>query len=100
MAEKYTPKNVSGPFVVLKDHCIACGAPEAEAPDLMAHDDEANSCYFRRQPTTPEETDAAIRASQVSCCGAVVYRGTDPAILRRIEGPYIPPPCTRADCCS
>jgi hypothetical protein len=47
MPEEYTPKNAPGLFVVLKDQCIMCGAPEAEAPDLMAHDDEANSCYFR-----------------------------------------------------
>ena len=92
MAEEYTPKNAPGPFVVLKDHCITCGAPEAEAPELMAHDEEANSCYFRRQPITGEETDRAIRAVQVSCCEAVVYRGVDPEILRRINGPYVPRP--------
>jgi hypothetical protein len=89
-AEEYTPKNAPGPFVVLKDQCITCGVPESEAPELMAHDDEANSCYFRRQPTTPEETGSAIRAVQVSCCEAVVYRGSDPEILRRIKEPYSP----------
>ena len=92
MAEEYTPKNAPGPFVVLKDRCITCGAPEAEAPDLMAHDEEANSCYFRRQPTTAEETARAIRAVQVSCCEAVVYRGGDPDVLRRINGPYVATP--------
>jgi len=92
MSEEYAPKNAPGPFAVLKDHCITCGAPEAEAPDLMAHDDEANSCYFRRQPMTSDETDRAIRAVQVSCCKAVVYRGTDPEIVRRIKAPYVPRP--------
>ena len=88
MTEEFTPKNARGPFVVVKDQCITCGAPEAEAPDLMSHDDEANSCYFHRQPATPEETERAIRAVQVSCCGAVVYRGQDPEILRRVAEPY------------
>ena len=90
MADEYTPKNVAGPFGVLRDQCITCGAPEAEAPDLMAHDDEANSCYFRRQPATPDEVSRAIRAVQVSCCEAVVYRGSDKEILRRLRLPFVP----------
>ena len=90
MAEEYTPKNAPGPFVVLKDQCITCGVPESEAPDLMAHDDEANSCYFRRQPTSPDEVARAIRAVQASCCEAVVYRGSDADILRRLKQPFRP----------
>jgi hypothetical protein len=54
---------------------------EAEAPDLMAHDEESGHCYFRRQPSTPEETERACRAVWVSCCGAVQYRGDDLKIL-------------------
>jgi hypothetical protein len=85
MTEEYTPKNAPGPFGVLKDECILCGAPGAEAPDLMAFDEEANSCYFRRQPTTPEEVARAVRAVDISCCAAVVYRGEDPEILRMLR---------------
>jgi hypothetical protein len=95
MAEEYTPKNAPGPFVVLKEQCITCGAPEAEAPDLMAHDEEANSCYFRRQPATAAETASAIRAVQVSCCEAVVYRGEDADVLRRIKGPFVARPISK-----
>lgn len=36
-----------------------------------------------RQPSTEDETDAAIRAVWASCCGAVRYGGSDPQILVR-----------------
>jgi hypothetical protein len=61
-----TPSNAPGDFYVAKDECITCGAPEAEAPDLMAFDESENSCYFRRQPSTPTELDQAVRAVWVS----------------------------------
>ena len=76
------PKNVPGDFIVNDCECISCGAPEAEAPDLMTHDDK--SCYFKRQPSTPEELERAIRAVEVSCVGAVRYVGNDPKVLKRI----------------
>jgi len=79
-----TPSNAPGDFYVAKDECITCGVPEAEAPDLMAFDEAANSCYFRRQPSTPAEVDQAVRAVWVSCCRAVRYRGSDPDIQKKI----------------
>src|SRR6185312_16745977 len=84
MKDERTPRNASGPFYVVKGGCISCGAPEAEAPDLMAFDERETSCYFRRQPETPDETYRAVRAVRVSCCEAVRYGGTDPAILARL----------------
>ena len=84
MAEERTPLNAPGPFYVARDQCITCMAPEAEAPSLMAFDEERSSCYFRRQPETADETYRAIRAVWVSCCGAVRYGGTDPAVVRRL----------------
>jgi hypothetical protein len=80
-----TPLNAPGPFFTEKDFCISCGAPEAEAPDLMAFDEERGSCYFRRQPETAEEIDRACRAVEVSCCDAVQYDGDDPHILQRLS---------------
>ena len=80
-----TPLNAPGPFFTEKDCCIACRAPEAEAPDLMAYDEVTQSCYFRRQPATPEETERAINAVVVSCCDAVQYDGYDPAIVARLQ---------------
>lgn len=84
MKGERTPLNVPGPFYVAKDECIACGAPEAEAPSLMAFDEDRGSCYFRRQPATPDETYRAIRAVWVSCCGAVRYAGDDPTVTARL----------------
>jgi hypothetical protein len=78
-----TPSNVPGPFYVAKDECITCGAPEAEAPSLIRHDDEHGSCYFYRQPDSADDTYRAIRALAVCCVGAVRYAGKDPDILRR-----------------
>jgi len=78
------PKNVPGDFIVNDCECISCGAPEAEAPDLMTHDD--HSCYFKKQPSTPEELERALNAVNVSCVAAVCYVGKDPKILKRISG--------------
>src|SRR5215471_1998896 len=78
-------KNAPGPFLVHDGECITCRAPEAQAPDLMAHDEERGHCYFARQPSTPDETERACRAVWVSCCGAVQYEGSDPEILERVS---------------
>lgn len=67
-----TPPNAPGPFFTERHCCISCHAPEPEAPDLMAFDEEEISCYFRRQPETPEEVERACQAVWASCCGAVV----------------------------
>ena len=77
------PLNAPGPFFVARDQCIACGAPQAEAPELITFDDAADHCYFKRQPQSPEELDHAIRAVIVACCDAVKYRGDDPTVLAR-----------------
>jgi hypothetical protein len=78
---KVYPLNALGDFYVEDGMCIACAAPEHEAPALMAHDPNAHCgyhCYFKKQPQTPEELDRAIQAVNVGCCGAVRYGGTDP----------------------
>jgi hypothetical protein len=84
MGEHYArnPNNCEGPFYVVKDECMACGAPELAAGDLMSHDD-SSQCFFARQPSTQNEVDAAIRAVWASCCGAVRYGGSDSTILTR-----------------
>lgn len=76
------PANADGDFYVARDECMLCGAPEVQAATLMSHDQQ--SCYFARQPSTPEETDSALLAISVSCCGAVRYRGQDRTILVRL----------------
>jgi hypothetical protein len=78
------PLNAPGPFYVINGECIACGAPESEAPALISHDDVSSHCFFARQPTTDEEVDAAIRAMWFGCVQALRYSGGDPTILRRL----------------
>ena len=81
------PLNAAGNFYVADGMCIACTAPEHEAPDLMTNSrafDGGYHCYFRRQPETPKELEQAIRAVAVGCCGAVRYGGTDQAILNSL----------------
>ena len=85
MTEDRTPKNAPGAFYVAKDECIACRAPEAEARGLMSYDEEYSSCFFERQPTTPEEEYRAIRAVWASCCRAVKYGGNDPRVVARLD---------------
>jgi hypothetical protein len=80
-----TSRNAPGDFYVGRHECMACGAPELEAPELMGYDAEEGSCYFRRQPETPGELEHAMRAVWASCCGAVRYSGNDPAVFHRLR---------------
>jgi hypothetical protein len=90
---KRLPKNAPGPFYTLGYYChgrwcgecLACEAPEAEAPDLLAPLKDGNQdTYFLRQPATPDEIERACRAIEVCCVAALRYAGTDPAIIRRL----------------
>jgi hypothetical protein len=80
-----SPKNAPGPFYVQDGVCTCCEAPLLEAPDLMAYNEAGASCYFRRQPETPEEVERAIRTCWVSCVDCLRYSGNDPEILRRFR---------------
>ena len=76
--------NALGPFYTTGE-CMACGAPEDEAPELLAElTDENYDTYFVRQPSGPEEVERACRAAEVCCVSALRYAGQDPAILRRL----------------
>ena len=82
--ERY-PENSKGGFYVENQICITCGAPEAEAPDLIEHSKlEYGHCFFKKQPTTADELDRAISAMQVSCVSGIRYGGNDKAILKRL----------------
>jgi hypothetical protein len=90
------PLNAQGDFYVEFDRCIACSAPEHEAPELMANDPTAPSgyhCYFKRQPHTPEELQRAIMAVAVGCCGAVRYGGSDAVVIGRLAELGVPGAC-------
>lgn len=85
MRDRY-PENAAGPFYVERDLCLICRAPEHEAPELLGFvdADEHSHCYFKRQPITTVEVDAAINALCVACCGALRYGGDDERLIERI----------------
>lgn len=83
MVERH-PLNAPGDFYVERGLCTNCGAPEAEAPMLMAHDDE-DGCYFHRQPETDAEVQCAINATWASCMAAPRYAGTDERVRIRLS---------------
>jgi hypothetical protein len=89
------PLNAPGDFYVEHQMCIACQAPEHEAPELISHD-ESNHCYFRRQPSTADELAHAIWAVAVGCCGAVRYGGRDPAVIARLTELHAREECDHA----
>ena len=71
-------------FYIIEELCIACGAPEAVAPDLIGfhHDSDPRKshCYLRKQPSSRDEIERAVKAVQSCCCGAYGYRGSDESI--------------------
>ena len=78
------PQNAPGPFYGTGG-CTACGAPEAEAQELLAPLTATNDeSYFVRQPATPAEVERACRALEVCCLGAFRYAGREPAVIRRL----------------
>ena len=84
MAHPRLPKNAPGDFYTTGG-CLFCGAPEAEAPDLLAPLAGDNwDTYFVRQPATAEEIEQACRAVTACCANAVRYGGADPKIIRRL----------------
>jgi hypothetical protein len=72
-----------GDFYINNGDCISCGAPQAEAPDIIEHG-KGGHCYFKKQPHTETELDQAISALMVSCISALRYGGTEEKILKRL----------------
>jgi hypothetical protein len=84
------PENVPGPFYVAKNQCITCLAPVENAPDLMGFYEDptgkgSSHCFFKKQPTTPQEIELAIKSVRVACCGSLRYCGTDETIIAKIQ---------------
>lgn len=82
MPERYH-ENSQGDFYVIDGVCTSCGAPQAEAPDLIDHS-KYGHCYFKKQPETEEEIESAINAIAVSCISGLRYGGTNENILKRL----------------
>ncbi len=92
MRPERCPLTAAGPFYTC-GQCLACEAPEVEAPDLLAPLGVHNqTTYFVRQPETSSEIERACSAMQVCCVGDLRYGGTDPKIitmLARYSAPLI-----------
>lgn len=81
---KAHPENVPGPFYVEEGCCIACGVPEAAAPEIFGWASDGGHCVVKRQPVSADEIDrtlVAICSAEVDC---IRYRGKDFALARRI----------------
>src|SRR4051794_16449455 len=62
--------------------CLACEAPEHEAPELLAPLNDRNyDTYFVRQPGCADEIEHACRALEVCCVAALRYGGKNRAII-------------------
>jgi hypothetical protein len=76
--------NAPGDFYTT-EQCLACEAPEAEAPELLASLGDGNfTTYFVRQPKTPEEVERACCAVEVCCVSDLRYGGTDRTVIERL----------------
>jgi hypothetical protein len=77
--------NVDGAWYATGE-CMACGAPEEQAPTLLAGlSDENLDTFFVRQPSTEAEVEQACRAAEVCCVNAIRYGGNDQGILSRLS---------------
>ena len=87
MTEPY-PDNVDGNFYVEKDCCTLCDVPMIEAPGLFTYatgeDGIPDHCYVSRQPANDSELDKMVSAIQCAELQCIRYRGSDPALLKRL----------------
>lgn len=87
------PRNAPGDFYVEEGCCMTCGLAEAEAPALLASLKDVENCYFKKQPTTPEELEQAVQAMFVSEVACHRYGGKDRGILRRLKAEGLEAQC-------
>ncbi len=62
--------------------CTSCGVPESLAPELFG--DSEDSCFVKRQPSTPGEIDRMLRTMVTSELGCIRYAGVSPKIIERL----------------
>ena len=55
------PSSVPGDFYVINECCLACGAPQSIAPNLIGTESPSHHCFWKKQPETPAEVDQAIK---------------------------------------
>ena len=85
-------KNTDGDFYVEDSVCLLCLEPERVAPGLITSDNK--SCYFYRQPESENEINQALEAMSHSCCSGLIYKGSNPEIIKKAkENSNIEPSC-------
>src|SRR5262249_11010725 len=79
-------RGVPGDFYAEQDCCVRCGVPQHVAPGLVGWSESGRGdCVWKKQPTTPQEFEAAIKVLQVQELTCHRYAGNDPAILSRLD---------------
>jgi ferredoxin len=63
-------ENVPGKWYV-DETCVPCQTCLVEAPELLKYNDDETKVYFFKQPSTPDEEDAAQRALDVCPVGSI-----------------------------
>jgi hypothetical protein len=69
---------------------VRCFGPKEHAPELIGYFEGppgargCGHCYVKRQPVTPEDIEAMVRAMEASFCSGLRYCGDNPAILERL----------------
>jgi len=77
-------------FYTAKGECIICNCPPEIAPSLMSFYEDPDgqhtnsTCFFKRQPTNPDEVELAIEAMYSSCVEAIRYGGSDLNIIKKL----------------
>ncbi|MDR0534223.1 MAG: ferredoxin [Verrucomicrobiales bacterium] len=69
-ASRKLPENVPGKWYV-DDTCTPCHVCLDEAPMLLKYNDDQSYVFFFKQPSNPEEEDAAVRALDICPTGAI-----------------------------
>ncbi len=64
------PENVPGKWYV-DDSCTPCHVCLDEAPGILKYNDDQTYVYVYKQPSTPEEEEAAQRALDVCPTGSI-----------------------------
>jgi len=62
---------------------MACGVPEALAPELFAYDRDDHR-FVARQPKNAHEIDRMVGVMITSELGCIRYGGADPQIAKRL----------------
>src|ERR1700761_9627525 len=78
------PSSVPGDFYVINECCLACGAPQSIAPNLIGTESPSHHCFWKKQPETPAEVDQAIKIILTQELDCHRYAGADPVILDRL----------------